>query len=210
MQIVVEIRVGQDSLGLPKLMLVASAGGKIIEKEYSGAMPIESLFMEFKGVDVTSERMPVPMPQGTAGNLHTKTLSEEFGSNQVRDSYLSVIEREDIVMCVKLLPRDIDNNTEEDLQLGKEFRVIDIYKKDGKVFYYEVVNDDAPTRYRIPAFPEEIELRRKRGPKEAKREVFTTIKNCPECGTENGLEKIQGVYAGFCTKCGLPIEVASA
>lgn len=107
------------------------------------------------------------------------------------------IEREDIVRCIKAYEREGNN----DLKVGDQYRVIDIKKYNGRVEYYEVLDDNAPAKYRIKVAPEEIELLRKAPPKEPKNNNYKDIIKRCSCGTENALVLIGDRYEGLCTKC---------
>ena len=111
------------------------------------------------------------------------------------------IEREDIIKCHRL-EKDVDGNVNDDLEIGKEYRVIDIYKSAGKVTYYELLDDEKDDKIRIPCLPSEIELVKKHEIKEPKKQIFDTIVTCDGCKEQVALLLEGDTYTGSCEKCG--------
>jgi len=112
--------------------------------------------------------------------------------------YNKIIQREDIVKCIKAYGREGNN----DLVVGNEYRVIDIEKVNGQVYSYEVIDDNAPIRYRISVAPEEIELLRKAPIQPPKNNSYRDIIKKCECGEQNALVLTGDKYVGKCSKCG--------
>ncbi len=123
------------------------------------------------------------------------------------------IQKEDLVKCIKLLPR-IDKYAPIDMEVGGIYRVADV--PHGKIPYYEVLDDTdyhkADIVRRIPAYPEEVEFFAKRKPpiafEKGKMEQFIPCEicqkkvvghklddekyhaNCPDCNHETVIEKV--------------------
>jgi hypothetical protein len=121
----------------------------------------------------------------------------------------SIIEREDIVQCVDL-EKDLDGNVNvgrEEMVIGNFYRVIDIYKKDRMITHYDVLDDEKNDKIRIPVFPREIKLFKKRIQGPPRKMVFDTIKNC-ECGEKNVLLLDESInkYVGTCERCGKALQ----
>lgn len=120
------------------------------------------------------------------------------------------IERNDIVTCIEII-KDVDGNEPEgrDLELGKEYRIMDIYKQDGKVTYYDVLDDAKDNKIRIPCFPKEIRLFKKHVKKTnpVKTNYFQHEFKC-DCGEKTVLTKEAGesFYTGKCEKCGVDMK----
>ena len=108
------------------------------------------------------------------------------------------IQREDIVRCINIEKRE---DAGDELKMGGEYRVIDIAKSNGQVIYYEVLDDSAPTKYRLVLRPTECELARKAKPKEKKIEIFQQVVKCESCKEEMVLHKIDDIYQGICEFC---------
>ena len=130
-------------------------------------------------------------------------VKEEIVSEPVAVVESKDIEREDIVKCVRL-EKDLDGNVNEEIEIGKEYRVIDIIKAQGKLVCYEVLDDSKNDKIRIPIRPDEVELVRKHFKKKPRRQSFEIIKKCAECKEENPLwlNDTTGQYEGECSKCG--------
>lgn len=113
------------------------------------------------------------------------------------------IEREDIVKCVRL-EKDLDGNVNEDVEIGKEYRIIDIIKVQGNLACYEVLDDNKDDKIRIPIRPDEVELVRKHFKKKPRRQSYEITKRCAECKEDNSLllNDVTGQYECECSKCG--------
>lgn len=116
------------------------------------------------------------------------------------------IEREDIVKCVKIHPRD--PGADCDLIVGNKYRVININKVNKQVSSYEVIDDESVNKIRIPTLPDEVELFSKRvlKPPSQSKQVFEIIEKCDSCREENVLELNGDRYSGVCEKCGKSLE----
>ena len=124
------------------------------------------------------------------------------------------IQSEDIVQCVHVVERD--DGLEEDMTpiLGHEYRVIEVLKKGPNVMAYHVLDDKADTKIRIPVFPNEIKLLRKKPPlRPEERRVMrpSVIKKC-DCGEDAALllSEDETKYEGECpnTACRRHLEEA--
>ena len=143
---------------------------------------------------------------------HKKILAEQvipsLSQNDVKlkPSEITEIEREDIVKCVKVYPRD--EGADNDLEVDHEYRVISIKKEKGVILFYDIIDDNAGTKYRITCLPDEIELLRKRQPKTnpVKKDYFQEMMKCAQCGTENALDLVGDKYVGECMKCQARLE----
>lgn len=113
------------------------------------------------------------------------------------------IKKEDLVKCIKLLPRDKDAPI--DMVIGGIYRVLELPKN--KIPYYEVIDDTdyhrADTPRRVAAFPEEIAFFAKRKspiPKEVGR--FEQLINCPLCQKRISCVRMDdNKYHGLCEDC---------
>lgn len=122
------------------------------------------------------------------------------------------IQREDIVKCVKVHPRDEDADV--DLEVGGQYRVLSIKKDRGQVTSYDLINDNSTVQFRITCAPDEIELLRKRKIKTnpVKTDYKQEIMKCSNCQTENALDLTPegDKYSGKCTKCKAQLIMPSA
>ena len=115
------------------------------------------------------------------------------------------IKREDLVKCIKLLPRD--KFAPIDMVIGGVYRVLEL--PTDKRAYYEIIDDTdyhkAEIPRRIQAYPEEIEFYQKRKPpipKEVGR--FEEIFNCPQCQKRIVCNRMDdNKYHGKCEDCDL-------
>ena len=120
----------------------------------------------------------------------------------------SDLERSDIVKCILEPPPDPMGKTDDrTMKLGREYRIIDIYKKNGIVTYYEVLDDASGNAIRIPAMPFEIQRVKKHEPYPVKKHVTYNDMTC-ECGQLNAIEPIGEWYVGQCVKCGKVIKIS--
>lgn len=148
--------------------------------------------------------------QDTINGL-TDTTADEKGIVPSWINHEGRIQREDIVECVKVHQRDA--GIDEDLIpiVGKQYRVIDIYMKDGKVSQYDVLDDESGNKIRMPIIPDEIKLARKRKPQPPRVMVFSTTTKCEACGEETALNLRQDTvpprYEGDCINCGVHIKL---
>lgn len=116
-----------------------------------------------------------------------------------------VIEREDIVRCVRVLERA--QGADVDIRVGGEYRVAGIKKisSGGQtiVEHYEVIDDNAAIPRRVMVSPVEIVFLRKHVPGPRKVLVYEEMFPCA-CGEPVALVLDQALdkYAGKCYKCG--------
>lgn len=116
------------------------------------------------------------------------------------------IAREDQVKCIRQ-EKDIDGNVNEEIEVGKIYRVIDIIKKNKRVSYYEVLNDEKNDKIRIAVFPSEIELFKKFVRTTPPRKMtFEMIERC-DCGTQVAVLLNGDFYEGVCEVCNNTLKV---
>ena len=124
------------------------------------------------------------------------------------------IEREDLVTCIKVLPRGEGANI--DIVEGGTYRVISIVRQSiGETIVarsYEVIDDSAPVQRRIFVFPQEIVLFKKHTVHEPPRYQFEEIRPCGYCSEPVVmiLDSNENRYKGNCGKCGKPLEMERA
>jgi len=139
-----------------------------------------------------------------------------------------VIEREDIVRCVKVIVEQLAGGAQpaaRDIAVGGQYRVLSIHANDiadpsgsGEIHRvptsYDVVDDSAPIKRRITVFPSEIELLRKHTAREKKVLVFEERMKCPVCEEDNVVlcadhrnDVHKNKYTGVCKKCGKELEL---
>ena len=152
--------------------------------------------------------------KGSETDIHTEALTER--ANKAVDDVIlkavsDVIERNDIVQCVRVLERA--QGADVDIRLGCEYRIAGIKKisVDGQqiVEHYEVIDDHAPIPRRVMVSPVEVALLRKHIPGPKKVLVFEERTICGFCGEENVLvlNQEKNKYIGPCLKCGKEIEI---
>jgi hypothetical protein len=115
---------------------------KTIQELYADVRKMKNPDNSVKVVEV--ERKEDTKPRDIVGDL----IVDAFGG----------IEKEDIVKCIHLEP-DLDGNTNDELELGKEYRVLSILKSKGVKIGFEVIDDD--TKMRIQGLTKEFALVRK-------------------------------------------------
>lgn len=181
--------ISNDNIPTLIIVLVTFDDGKQVRIPYEANRTIEQLYKDVRGISFIP---PINIPVMPATQIE---------NNKPKNNLSNTICREDIVKCIKL-EKDMDGNTNPDLEIGKEYRVIDIYKSNGMVTYYEVLNDNADAKIRISVLPSEVELLRKFVPGLPKRNVKSTALNC-ECG---GIMQFlffpsDGKFHGHCDAC---------
>lgn len=191
--------------GQPTLvvLVVTRDDGKQVRIPYEAGKTIQQLYIDVQKVNVTKEdiktvypeNFPLQEPESNFKKLVVRPPPYEDRSNQ--------IEREDVIKCIKLHPREDDSN---DLAVGKEYRIIDIAKKNGVLSYYEVLDDASDTKIRITMLPDEVELVKKFVRPPPRKQVYEDFGPCPACGAKNSLELKNDMYVGTCTLCGTAIE----
>jgi hypothetical protein len=202
--------------GKAKMIIVAvkKADGKTVRFPYSAKLSLASLIKEVNekvgSAPVSLERKDSLFVADTPFNLPiNKELAKIAGMMEGK------IQKEDLVKCVKLLPR-IDKYAPIDMVVfngdpskGGIYRVLAL--PTGKVPYYEVIDDtdyhkgEIPRR--VPAFPEEIEFFEKRKPPIPK-EIgsFEEIFPCPVCQKKIAcIKRDDEKYHGRCDDCQVDI-----
>ena len=116
------------------------------------------------------------------------------------------IEREDLVTCIKVLPRGEGANV--DIVEGGIYRVIAIQRAGTVVKYFEVIDDAAPIQRRIPVYPQEVVLLKKHPYFPPPIHKFEEIHPCGYCGESNALvlDIEKNKYVGECKKCHKQLE----
>lgn len=139
--------------GKPTLVVLLIDGVKRVP--YPATKTIQQLYEDVA-------KMPTVKPQIPEGPIYRqeKILSDEEYKQLVPGRVQVGIAREDIVRCIALT-KDIDGNSNPDLILGHEYRVVGINKVNGVIAYYEVMNEVKNDRIRIGVLPSEIELVKK-------------------------------------------------
>lgn len=190
--------------GVPSIVIVQLTGddGKVVRVPYKAQRKIADIYRD--AVKMMEKAVSRPMFQ--TAMFPIKVINEAAEVPQkFFDNFL--IEREDIVNCIKVIPRD--EGVEQDIipVVGQEYRVLNIVKQNGEIIFYEVLDDKKDNKIRMPVYAEEVSLLRKRIPPPIKVQTFSTIKRCV-CGEENAIDlHFDGDrYSGKCVKCGLLIE----
>lgn len=173
--------------GIPTLVILLIDGMRRIP--YPADRTIQQLYYD---VQKLNKDATGPHGQGSVGEVAPQQLPPPLQD-------LNTIQREDIVKCVKMRPRDPGSN--QDLKVGDEYRVVEIISKNKIVEGYELIDDNSDFRMRITVTPDEIELVRKAPPKKPREMNFQITKNC-ECGEINVLELNGNQYECNCVKCG--------
>lgn len=195
--------------GKPTLvvLVVADDQGKQVRIPYEATRTIQELYqdvakIEFKAVvaPFVNQIDPPPLPK-EAVKPYQDDLHKRLDHGQVLKNE---IEREDIIKCIKQ-EKDLDGNVNEDIEVGKEYRVLDIYKNQGKVIYYDVLDDEKDSKIRIPILPCEVELVKKHTIHPKRKTVPDMIKSCEICGEQNAIQLNGDKYEGKCEKCGANI-----
>lgn len=189
--------------GIPSLvvLLVTLDNGKQTRIPYQADRTIQELYHDINKINVSEFKISSIMPFKQAEMPLESTILKKEGVSKNNNR----IEREDIVKVTNLR-LDLDGNPNPELEVGNEYRVINIIKDNGSVKYYELMNDVKNDKMRIPCFPSEVELVRKFVPPPPRREgIFEITKKCL-CGEVNALELNGDVYQGTCDKCGTIME----
>ena len=200
-----------QSDGKAKMVIVAVTkdDGKIVRCPYAADKSISDLIS-----DVTTKLGSVPVsearPVETVPVSSTPIPPSQALSSLVGE--VGKIKKEDLVKCVKLLPRDkmapidmvIFNG---DPAKGGIYRVLEL--PTDKRAYYEVIDDTdyhkAEIPRRVQAYPEEIEFFQKRKPPIPKVVgKFEEIFNCPNCQKRIVCTREDdNKYHGKCEDCDL-------
>lgn len=169
------------------ILLITFPDGKQVRFPYKANRTLAQMFGDVQKLNIIEE----------SRSFNKEHLLKIVDCIQKRED--GIIEREDIVRCVKLHERE--QGSDNDLAVGNEYRVVNIEKLNGQIVAYEVIDDNADFRMRIKVFPEEIELVRKFVPPAPRKQVFEVTKTC-QCGQINALELNGDRYEGKCEKCG--------
>lgn len=176
---------------------------------------IDTVLPEIKPVSVVIPQHPITREDLKPGQMvHTdekftplvdpQAMAEHFA--KLTNAPAARIEREDIVKVTNLV-KDIDGNVNEELTLGREYRVQDIIKKGKEVFYYEILDDEKKDMMRIQCWPSEIELVKKHIKPPPRGQFYETMAECSNCSEKIVLTKdIKAEpsvpYEAECPKCG--------
>ena len=185
--------------GRPRNIIVVIEGKR-------GIMPTSKTLLDLldiaKMAGIEPSKTPIEQP-ASLESIKTPTVEAKIESGD--------IEREDLVTCVKVLPRAEGVNV--DIVEGGTYRVLSIQRQSAGettvVKYYEVIDDSAPVQRRIVVFPQEVMLAKKHGfiPKPIHR--FEEIYPCGYCGEQNALvlDAEKNKYVGECKACHKPLEM---
>lgn len=185
------------------VLQVTQDNGKIVRIPYEANKTIQDLYSDIARMplDILPSVKPIPAGPIPRKKDPSSIVSEILGQDQPVDP--NAIEREDLVKCVQVIKREfgIDLNTTP--QMGRIYRVIDIMKVDGNVLGYDVLDDQANNKIRIPAFANEVVLHQKHVKQAPRLTVFSVTKTCHNCQELNALNlNDEGtMYTGKCSKC---------
>ena len=191
--------------GKPSLVVLVVTGddGHQIRIPYAAKNTIATLYKDVKKFFNTYDIDKIE--DVVSGNSDKEAIAIQYGDNIAKkfaEKDSKVIEREDIVKCIRL-EKDLDGNVNEDIAVGKTYRVIEIIKKDKNVVFYEVLDDEKNNKIRISVLPSEVILFKKFVRTSAPRvQNLETIEKCT-CGADVCLtSSISGkVYEGTCETC---------
>lgn len=194
--------------GKPTLvvLIITDEQGKQARIPYQAECTIQNLYADAKRIIESPNTKFINQPKVEPFMVYPPNVrsKEPIAIDVIKSIKTNEIEREDIVTCVHL-ERDIDGNTNPELEIGHDYRVIDIFKQGGKITYYEVLNDIKKDMIRIPILPTEVKLKTKFIPGPPRKQVFEITKKCL-CGEICALELNGDRYSGECVKCGTRME----
>ena len=189
--------------GNPTLVVLVINGKHRIP--YEATKTIQELYVDAH--KYKDEPPDVIQPEKPSPSFISPTISES-SSCSAPPAKLDIveiddIEREDIIRCHRL-EKDLDGNVNEELTIGNEYRVINIIKQQNKLLCYEVLDDKADNKIRIPIRPDECELVKKHYKQIPRVQIFELKKKCSNCQEENALplNKETNQYEISCVKCG--------
>lgn len=189
--------------GKPTLVVLVIDGKTRIP--YEATKTIQELYIDARKYKDEPADVVNPLKGFVKGASEAMARDRATFDDKIIDAVkLDEIEREDIVKCIKQ-EKDIDGNVNEEIEVGKEYRVIDIYKSQGKLAYYEVLDDAENGKIRIPILPREVELVRKHIIQPRRSTIPDMIKKCGACGEQNAILLNGDKYEGKCEKCGADI-----
>lgn len=188
--------------GKPSLvvLVVTTADGKQKRFPYAAKNTIQQLYVDIR------QAMSLPsnpaMPEEIEERAEISTIDKKMDNTTS-----NVIAREDTVKCVNVVERDVGLESDMIPKVGKEYRILNIIKRDGKVSLYEVLDDAADNKIRIPVFPSEVELAKKFVPPPPRKMTYSVTRKC-SCGEVNAIDLNNDgeKYSGVCMSCGLVIE----
>ena len=204
--------------GKPTLvvLVITNDEGKQIRMPYEANKTIQDLYQDVGKIDSDSvlgmravfgplgeERLSLPPEFKPA--LADKLAENIENEDRIIIDHATRIEREDIVKCTNQ-KIDMDGNVNEEIEVGKEYRVIDIIKSRGIVAFYEVLDDALDNKIRIPILPSEVELVSKHKIKPPKAQMFETTEKCSACGEISALILKGNTYEGSCQGCGVEMK----
>lgn len=219
-----QITLGEDDAilnnGIPKnvVLMVTFDDGKQIRIPYGAEKTIVEMYKQLTTLQPISKAAQNIQP---IDHLIPKFIPVETvvaSENKILIDKSNIIEREDIVTLVKVLPRG-EGESVEHLILGQEYRVIKIYSSgvaglpgtEGiqKVVHgYDIVNDKSPRPERIRVFPSEVAFCRKRkSPIPKVVGVIEEILACPNCKEMNACALDGDIYKGTCAQCKSPYQI---
>lgn len=186
--------------GKPSLVVLVVTGddGHQMRIPYAAKNTIATLYKDVKSFFIAKD---IDRIESVVVHPFDK-VQESSSQVKLDSSNKDKIEREDIVKCVRL-EKDLDGNVNEEIAVGKTYRVIEIIKKDKKVVLYEVLDDEKNNKIRISVLPSEMELFKKYVRSSTPRvQNLETIEKCV-CGADVCLtSSISGkVYEGTCETC---------
>lgn len=174
------------------ILVITKDDGKQIRVPYQANKKISDLYVDARKLAINKDIESIEQ---------FVSQQKEHSSQVILDSSNNKeIQREDIVTCIRQ-EKDIDGNVNDEIEIGKQYRVIDIIKKAGKILYYEVLDDAKGDRIRVPILPSEVELTKKfvrTNP--PRKEVFEITKKCT-CGEIVVLTLNENIYEGTCEVC---------
>jgi len=183
------------------IVVCVKVGAKVIRFPYAANRSMSALIQ-----DINAKIGDAPMAEVRREvvelNTNPKTTPIET-IRQLAGESDGQIKKEDLVKCVKILPRDKDAPI--DMEIGGIYRVMAL--PSNKVPYYEIIDDTdfhkAEIPRRVPAYPEEIAFFQKRKlpiPKEVGR--FEDFFPCELCQKKIvGYRMDDNKYHGQCPEC---------
>lgn len=175
--------------GKPTLVIVLIDGKTRVP--YPADKTIQQLYE-----DVYRMLPTIPFKQPEIPQISTPTpiMNTSIGSIE--------IEREDMVKCVKVIKREIGMDLNNTPKMGGIYRVLDIHKAGGEVIGYDVLDDVANNKIRMPVFKDEVALHQKFVKPAPRIEVLSVTKLCA-CGEISAipLNEEGSMYIGPCSKC---------
>lgn len=187
--------------GKPTLvvLVVTMDDGQQRRIPYHADRTIQQLYEDVRKIKIPFI-IPLPLPRLEVASDEDVVRALQAGKINILNSSAREIEREDIVKCVKLHPREPGSDC--DLSVGDLYRVIDIKKQNGELLYYEVIDDNSKNKTRIVISPDEVELIKKAVKPSPRKNIVQSTVFC-DCGFENVINLVPGtdIFSGQCEKC---------